>query len=209
MAEKLQVEIRESLGKRNTRRLRATGRTPGILYGHGEDNVCLTVPGKELISLVMHGQRLVNLTGAVDESAFIREVQWDTWGDVVTHVDFTRISAGEKVQVQVAVELRGEAPGAKEGGVVEHLLHEVQIECPVDSIPEKIQVSINSLKLLDSIKVGDLDVPDRVIVLDDPGQTVVQCVEPAEEFEEEAAEAGTDEPEVIGAKEEDEKEGEG
>ena len=208
MAEKLQVEIRESLGKRNTRRLRATGQIPGILYGHGEDNVCLSVPDTAMLSLVMHGQRMVNLSGGVDESAFIREVQWDTWGTKVTHVDFTRISADEKVQVQVAIELRGEAPGAKEGGVVEHLIHELQVECAADSIPEKIQVSINTLKLHDLIKVGDLDLPDRVVVLDDPGSTVVQCVEPTEELEEEGAAAAAGEPEVIGAKEE-EKEGEG
>jgi len=202
MAEKLQVEIRESLGKRNTRRLRATGQTPGILYGHGEQNVCLTVPGKELLALVMHGQRLVNLTGAVDESAFIREVQWDTWGTQVTHVDFTRISADEKVQMQVAVELRGEAPGVKDGGVVEHSVHELQIECPAGSIPEKLQVSINGLSLNESIKVGDIELPESVVVLDDPGKTVVQCVEPTEVVEEEAAEAAPGEPEVIGAKEE-------
>ncbi|KKM60578.1 hypothetical protein LCGC14_1540450, partial [marine sediment metagenome] len=92
MAEKLEVEIRESLGKRNTRRLRGAGKTPGILYGHGEQNVCVSVPSNTLDSLVMHGSRLVNLTGAVDESVFIRDVQWDTWGTKVTHVDFTRIS---------------------------------------------------------------------------------------------------------------------
>lgn len=208
MAEKLQVEIRESLGKRNTRRLRASGQIPGILYGHGEDNVCLSVPDATLLSLVMNGQRLVNLTGAVDESAFIREVQWDIWGTKVTHVDFTRISADEKIQMQVAVELRGEAPGAREGGVVEHLLHQLQIECPADSIPGKVQVSINSLKLHESIKVGDLDLPDRVVVLDDADKTVVQCVEPTEEREEEVGGAVAGEPEVIGAKPE-EKEGEG
>jgi large subunit ribosomal protein L25 len=207
MAEKLQVEIRESLGKRNTRRLRATGQTPGILYGHGEECVCLTVPAKTILSLVMHGQRLVNLTGAVDESAFIREIQWDTWGDVVTHVDFTRISADEKVQMQVMVELRGEAAGIKSGGIVEHLVHQLQIECPANAIPEKIQVRIKGLELNESIKVADIEAPDRVVILDDPGKTVVQCVEPTEELEEELGEAGAGEPKVIGAKEEDENKG--
>jgi len=206
MAEKLQVKIRESLGKRNTRRLRATGQIPAILYGHKQESVCLSIPDAELTSLVTHGQRLVNLTGAVDESAFIREVQWDTWGTQVTHVDLTRISADEKVQIQVAVEMRGEAPGAKEGGVVEQLVHELQVECPANAIPEKIQVSINHLQLHDTIKVEDLELPARVAVLDDPHQTVVHCVEPTEEVEVEPSEAVAGEPEVIGAKEE---EGEG
>ncbi|HYW81396.1 MAG TPA: 50S ribosomal protein L25 [Thermoguttaceae bacterium] len=208
MAEKLQVEIRETLGKRNTRRLRATGQIPGILYGHGERNVCVSVPDTELLSMVMHGQRLVALTGAVDESAFIREVQWDTWGTKVTHVDFTRISAGEKVNVQVAIELRGEAPGAKEGGVVEHLTHELQVECPAGSIPEKISVSINNLNLHDSIKVEELELAEGVVVLDDPSTTIVHCIEPIEvPEEEELGEAAAGEPEVIGAKEETEGEG--
>ena len=82
-----------------------------------------------------HGSRLVDLTGAVSESAFIRELQWDTWGTSVVHVDFTRISADELVKVVVAIELRGEAPGVKEGGVVDQLVHQIEVECPAGASP--------------------------------------------------------------------------
>ena len=199
MAEELTVEVRESLGKRNTRRLRRGGMTPAVLYGHGQDNVCLSVPADEMQSLVAHGSRLVMLIGRVNESAFVREVQWDTWGTHVTHVDFARISAHEKVQVQVPIELRGEAPGVKEGGIVEHLVHEVEIECPAAEIPEKLRVSINALKLHDSITIADLDLPPGAVILDDATAVVVHCIEPVEApTEAEGAEAG--EPEVIGAK---------
>lgn len=200
MAEQLTAEVRKSLGKRNNRRLRRAGHTPGILYGHGEENVCLSVPAKEIDLLVSHGNRLVALTGEVDESAFIREVQWDTWGTHVVHVDFTRISEHEKVVVQVAIELRGEAPGTTGGGVVEQLIRQVQLECPAGAIPEKISVSINDLKLHDSIAIGDLDLPADATVVGDTTAVIVQCVEPAVELEEEAAEAVSGEPEVIGAK---------
>ncbi len=200
MAETLKVEVRESRGKRNTRRLRRGGAIPAVLYGHGEENICLSVPAEQLNTLVAHGTRLVTLAGAVNESAFVRDVQWDTWGSTVIHVDFTRVSQDEKVQVHVSVELRGEAPGVREGGVVEQLIHDVQLDCPAISIPERLSVNINSLQLHGSITVADLALPEGATVLRDTGDVLVQCVEPAEEIEE-VEEAMAIEPEVIGAKE--------
>ena len=206
MAEELKVEVRQSRGKRNNRRLRKAGHIPGVLYGHGEENISLTVPGDALDTLVMRGNRLVALTGGVDESAFIREVQWDTWGSHVMHVDFTRVSEHEKVEVRVAVEIRGEAPGLREGGVLDHSVHEVQISCPAGSIPERISVSVNNLKLHDSITIADLELPEGATVLGDHAAMVVQCIVPLEMPEEGAEEAEPGEPTVIGAKEEGEKE---
>lgn len=202
MAEELKVEVRQSRGKRNNRRLRKAGTIPGVLYGHGLENVSVSVPADAIHNLVTHGNRLVTLTGAVSESAFIRDVQWDTWGTHLLHVDFTRISEHEKVELQISVELRGEAPGVKEGGVVEHLVHSVQLECPAGRVPEKITVNINDLKLHGSIHLGDLQLPVGATVSGDPGAEVVRCVEPAALPEEEAVEAEPGEPEVIGAKEE-------
>jgi large subunit ribosomal protein L25 len=149
---------------------------------------------------VRHGGRLVNLTGAVSESAFVREVQWDTWGSHILHLDLTRISLHEKVEIEVKVELRGEAPGVREGGVVQQLVPELRIDCPAGSIPEKLSVSINALALNAEIKAGDLELPEGATLLDDPETVVVQCVVPAELPEEAAAAAGPAEPEVIGAK---------
>ena len=201
MAEELNVELRKTRGKGHTKRLRIGGRTPGVLYGHGQENVPLSVPTAGLDALVARGSRLVALCGAVDESAFIREVQWDTWGTHVTHVDFTRISADEKVQVTVAVELRGEAPGLREGGVIEHLIRELPVECPAGKIPERIRVSINELNLHDSITIGQMELPEETVVEGDTSRVVVQCVEPVEELDEDLAEAVPGEPTVIGAKE--------
>lgn len=207
MAEDLSVEIRQDRGKRNSRRLRRSGSVPGVLYGHRKENVCLAVPAEPLDALVQHGSRLVKLIGAVSESAFIREVQWDVWGTHVVHVDFTRISEHEKVQVQVTVELRGEAPGTREGGVLNHLIHQVQIECPASAIPEKLHVNINHLKLHEAITVADLLLPEGGSVLGDSSAVVVQCTEPVEAREEEAAEAEAGEPAVIGEDKEKETEG--
>jgi len=204
MAENLVVQSREPGGKRQNRRLRKAGTVPVVLYGHGEDVVCLGVSARDLQAVINHGSYMVSLSGAVNESAFIREVQWDTWGNEVLHVDFTRVSADEKVKVQLPVELRGEAPGVKAGGVVEHLIHNIEIECPAASIPEKIRVSINELELGGSITLGDLELPEGAILIRDAESVAVQCVEPTVVDEEEPAEAVPGEPEVIGAKEEEE-----
>jgi large subunit ribosomal protein L25 len=205
MAEELHVELRQDRGKRNSRRLRKAGSIPGVLYGHRKENVCLAVPAEPLDAMVQHGNRLVTLCGAVDESAFIREVQWDVWGTHVLHVDFTRVSEHEKVRIQVAVEVRGEAPGVKEGGVVEQLIHHVEIECPASAVPEKLDVNINHLKLHDSTTFAQLELPQGAAISGDPAAVVVQCVEPVEVPEVEVVEAAEGEPEVIGEEKEEEK----
>lgn len=207
MALQLAVELRETQGKLNNRRLRRAGKIPGILYGHGLSNVSLSVPADTLSSAIRHGSRLVSLTGVVSESAFIREVQWDTWGAHILHVDFTRISEHEIVDVRVTVELRGEAPGVREGGVVVQHIHEVGLACPASAIPEKLAVNINHLKLGDSIdlKALGLELPQGATIdAGDLDEVVVECVVPMEQAEE--AEAAPGEPEVIGAKEEEESE---
>lgn len=203
MSETLAVESRELRGKRNNRRLRASGKIPAVLYGHGQDPVSLAVPGEQFDAMIRQGSRMVALTGAVNESAFIRECQWDTWGNHVVHVDFTRISAHEKVQVQVSIELRGEAPGVKEGGVIKQLLHEIELECEAADIPEKLEININELELNGSITVAALELPAGSKVSEDLEQDIVQCTEVTEQAEEEL-EGGEVEPEVIGRKKEDE-----
>ncbi|MEN6458544.1 MAG: 50S ribosomal protein L25 [Thermoguttaceae bacterium] len=203
MALQLDVQSRNSQGKRNSRRLRRSGHVPAILYGHGLECVPLSVATDVLTAAIRHGSRLVQLTGAVSESAFIRDLQWDTWGTHIVHVDFTRISEHEIVEIRVPVELRGEAPGVREGGVVVQLIHEVEIACPASVIPEKLAVNINHLALEQSINLGSLELPQGAKILaGDLEEVVVHCVVPVEMPEEGAAEAAPGEPEVIGAKSE-------
>jgi large subunit ribosomal protein L25 len=207
MAEQLQTVARETGGKHVNRRLRYSGQTPAILYGHGLENVCLSVPTDALVAALRHGGRLVSLAGAVNESAFIRDLQWDTYGGHVLHVDFTRISADELVKVVLAVEIKGEAPGVKDGGVVEQLVHEVHIECPAGAIPEKLFVNVNHMKLNDTILLGSLELPANAKMFGDPETLVAQCIIPVEKPEEgEEGAPGAGEPEVIGAKKEEESE---
>jgi large subunit ribosomal protein L25 len=205
MALQLAVQSRTSQGKHGNRRLRYAGQIPAVLYGHGLENVSLSVGAEELTAAIRHGSRLVSLTGAVSESAFIRELQWDTWGTHIIHVDFTRISEHEIVEVRVPVELRGEAPGVREGGVVVQHIHEVEIAVPASAIPEKLAVNVNHLMLDQSILLNSLELPQGASILAaDLEAIVVECVVPKEMPEEGAAEAVPGEPEVIGAKEKEE-----
>lgn len=204
MAEVLKVQVRGSRGKRQARRLRKLGHVPAILYGHGEQSLSLTIPADQVKSAVRHGARVVDLDGAVKEKAFIRDLQWDTFGLDVLHLDLTRVSADEKVEVEVTVELRGEAPGVKDGGVLNQVLHHVDVESLVTAIPEKLFLRINRLGLDQSLTAAEIELPTGTTLLT-PGETlIVQCSLPREEAAEAGLPAEGAEPEVIGRKAEEE-----
>ena len=207
MAESLTVEKRTNLGKHNAKRLRNAGAIPAVLYGHGEQTVSLSVPRDAFVAALRHGTRLVDLKGAVSESALIRDLQWDVYGTAVLHIDFARVSADERVKVNVPVELRGQAAGSRAGGVIQHLVHSIEVECLATAIPEKIQVNINNLEMHGSITVGQIELPPGMTLLSDAEAIAVQCVEPAAEVEAAEGVAGeAAEPEVIGRKAEAEEE---
>src|SRR5487761_1259604 len=199
MSEILKVEMRESRGKRHARRLRQQGGVPAILYGHGEANLSLSIPADQVKTAVRHGARVVDLDGAVKEKAFIRDLQWDTFGLEVLHLDLTRVSAHEKVEVEVVVELRGEAPGVKQGGIVSQLLHQVDVESLVTAIPEKLTLRINGLGLDQSLTAGNIELPAGTTLVTPVETLIVQCVLPKVE-EEAALPTEGAEPELIGRK---------
>jgi large subunit ribosomal protein L25 len=205
MADTLNVKRREKLGTANNRRLRDSGFIPAILYGHGEANVNLTVPTGDVFAVVRHGGKLVKLAGDASDNALIRAVQWDTWGKNVLHIDLLRVSEKDKVTTKVTVELKGTAIGISEGGVVEHVLHEVEIECPAMSIPDKLVLSITDLHLDGALFAKDIPLPAGARMETDVEALIVHCVPPHIEAEEPPpAEAGAAEPEVIGQKEKEE-----
>ena len=197
--ESLTVELRDSIGKRRNRRLRESGKIPAVLYGHKEANLSLMLNAEQVANVLRHGSRLVQLKGAANEKAFIKDCQWDTWGQEVLHIDLTRVNEHEKIRVTVPVELRGEAAGVRDGGVVKHQLHSIELECEVASIPEHLVVNINTLAFNQVIHVSDLELPPGAISLTDATQVVVICTPPVEVTDEQAA-AGEEEPEVIGRK---------
>jgi large subunit ribosomal protein L25 len=203
----LTVELRNVQGKRFNRRLRCGGKVPAVLYGHKQEVKSLTLDAVQLADAVRHGNRFVALIGGLTESAFIKDIQWNTWGTEILHVDFARVSEHEKVRVTVAVELRGDAPGTKDGGVVKHVLHTIELECEAASVPDKIDVNINHLEFNQILHVGDIELPKGVTAMVDPAAVVVSCAAPVEVSEEDTA-AGEGEPEVIGRKKAEDEAGE-
>jgi large subunit ribosomal protein L25 len=207
MSELLKVEKRESFGKRNNVRLRRAGRLPAVLYGHGEDPVSLTVAADQLEASLRHGTRVVDLDGAASGKALLQDVQWDTFYQEVLHIDLLRVRAGEKVTIEVPIELRGESPGVNNGGILEQMIHSVEIEVALDVIPEKLHISIKNLQIDGHLTLKDInDLPPGAKILADEDEMVVHCVMPATEEEEAAEEGAAAEPEVISKGKADEEE---
>jgi large subunit ribosomal protein L25 len=210
MTDTLKAEPRNTFGKRNNVRLRRAGRLPAVLYGHGEAAVNLTLAADQVEASLRHGAKVVDLDGAATGKALLQDVQWDTFFHHVLHVDLLRVVAGEKVTVEVPIELKGEAPGAAQGGVIEQVVHSIEIECPLDVLPERLHISIKNLQINGHLTAKDIiDLPAGATVLSDEDELIVHCVMPQAEEEAEAAEEGTAEPEVISkGKADEEEEGE-
>jgi len=198
MSDSVEVKLRKETGTRASRKLRREGFVPAVLYGHGEKCVDLVATRDAVQAAVRHGSRIVELKGAVKTGALIRELQWDTFGVEPVHVDFLRVSATDRVKVKVPVDLKGECPGQRAGGVVSLILHEIELECRADAVPEKIHAAVGKLQIGGTIKVHDLELPAGAKALADADDAVVTCTVLVEKGEEAAA--GGAEPELIGRK---------
>ncbi|MEO1498101.1 MAG: 50S ribosomal protein L25 [Planctomycetota bacterium] len=202
MSDTLTVTAREKVGKRNNQRLRDSGHVPAVLYGHKEESLSLSVPRRQLEAALRHKAKVVSLDGDQSGQAIVQALQWDTFHRDLLHIDLLRVSKGEKVTVTIPVELKGDAPGAMAGGVVEHLVQTVEIEAAPASIPEVLHVDISGLNLGDTLPVGTIaDLPSGATLLTDKGDTLVRCLQPMDEPSLDDASAGIGaEPEVIGEK---------
>jgi large subunit ribosomal protein L25 len=193
------AEPRTAKGSRAVRRIRAEGRIPAVIYGHGQDTVMLSLSQHDFGGLLRHGGHgLLDVQiGSETESAVIKDVQFDVFGREILHVDFARISRGERVVVEVAVVLKGTAPGVAEGGVVNWVLHSIDIECPAENIIEQLPINVSGLHLNQALLVKDLQLPEGLKAMQDPELVVVQVAPPHREAEPTELEAGAAEPELI------------
>ena len=177
----LNVARREKLGKEHVKRLRKTSRIPGILYGSGISPMPLEVDLKEFGTVLKTGARenvILNLKIAGDSSdkgqtAIIKEIQLDPVTDSICHVDFNAISLTQKLRVKIPVQTKGEAPGVKEGGILDVVHREIEVECLPTDIPERFTVDIGQLNITDSIHVKDMAFPEGVVCLLDPDEVVI------------------------------------
>lgn len=201
MVESLSVESRSLVGKIHNRRLRDSGRLPAVLYGHGETPVALSVGLAEFSRALRHGVKVVELKGAVNEQALVQDLQWDTYGKELLHIDLLRVSANERVSVEIPIETKGDAPGQNEGGILEHLLHIVEIEVDPAHMPEKLHVNLSKLHLGGSLTASDIyDLPEGAKLITPADEVIVHCVRPAGDADDASIAMPISEPEVIGRK---------
>jgi large subunit ribosomal protein L25 len=208
----LGAQTRTDTGKGVNRKLRARGRVPAVIYGHGEQTRALTVDAHELerllarvhventiIDLNIEGER-----GAV--KTLVREVQTHPYRDSVLHIDFYQIHAGETLTVDVPIVLVGTPAGVRAGGIMQHALVNLEIRCLPDQIPAVIEVDVSGLEIGDSLHVGEMKLPEGVEALIDADRSVCSVIPPtvAAATPEEIAAAALAEPEVIGRPKEEE-----
>jgi large subunit ribosomal protein L25 len=179
---KLNAERRDGAGKGVARKIRAGGRVPGVVYGHGAESLPIAVDARELFH-VLHteagGNVLVDLR--LDGEGILampREVQRDHLRGRFVHVDFLRVARDEKLTVEVPIHLVGDARGVKEGGLIEHHLWALQVSCLPQDVPAAIEADVSGLGMNDSLKVADLTPPPRCEILTSEDEVVCSVVPP-------------------------------
>jgi large subunit ribosomal protein L25 len=203
----LEAEIREKTGKGSSGRLRRTGYIPAILYGGKEVPQSLIVNIKDMkkaLSTEAGENVIISLkVGDKTRTVIVKDLQTDPVKGDLLHVDLYQISLKERLKASVPIEVRGEAPGVKEGGILQHRLREIEVECLPTEIPEFIPVDVSGLSIGDSLHVKDLRVTGDLKILAAGEESVISVVPPTvEEVAPPTPEEAAAEPEVIGEEKE-------
>jgi large subunit ribosomal protein L25 len=196
----LTITPREPSGSRGARRLRREGSVPGVLYGGGQEPVAFQVPARVLRQALAHAGAVLDVTveGGSTSPAVLKELNRHPVSGDTMHVDLLRVRLDQPIQSTVILELTGaeEAPGAVDGGVLEHVTRELTIEALPAEIPDSISHDVSEMQIGDTVTLEAVRPPAGVTLLDDP-ETVIATltpprlqVEPTDEIEEETAVVG-------------------
>lgn len=210
----IKADVREISTKGSVNEMRRNGIVPGVLYSNEMEPVIFSVPELLLKPVVYTTEmRLVNLKIGENEEikCILKDVQFDPLTDKMIHVDFQAITVGQVIQVQVPINVVGQAIGVKQGGKFVQNLHKIDIECLPRDIPNHLDIEVTKLEIGDSILVRDLEV-ENIKILNTEDASIVAVMAPREEEEEEIEEEEildeeTVEPEVIGKGKSEESEG--
>jgi large subunit ribosomal protein L25 len=177
----LLVQSREPDGSRAARRLRRSGRVPGVLYGGKDGPLSFDVDGRELrIALAARGAVMdLSVDGAKATPVVLKEAQRDPVRGDTTHVDLLRVKLDTAIHAVVTLEFVAaeEAPGVKQGGVLEHVVREVNVEALPTAIPESLVYDVSAMEIGETATLGSVSPPQGVTVLDDP-ETVIATLSP-------------------------------
>jgi large subunit ribosomal protein L25 len=206
----LKAERRTDLKKSTSNQMRKAGTIPGIFYSFGEEPISIKVNELALRPLVFTSESHIvslQIEGEKPISCILKDTQFEPITSRIIHFDLLGLKEGEKLTIEVSIILKGSAVGVKEGGIVQHNLHKLEIECLPQNIPPHIDVDITALNIGDSIKVSDIKI-EGIEILNDENASIVSVVPPTLE-EVKPAEVAAEgevpaEPEVIakGKKEE-------
>lgn len=205
---RVQAEVRGRTGSRYAARVRAEGKLPAVIYGHKKDPVHVAIDAKQLIDLLHHNAHLIEVEVAGKaESCLVKDIQWNHLGSKIIHIDLARVDLSEEVEIEIQVELVGEAVGLKEvGAILEQNTSTIQVRCRADAIPEKLIHDVSELGVGDSLLVSGLTLPAGVTAVSDADALIAHISVVQEQPEEEVEEvAAGDEPEIIGKPEEEDK----
>jgi large subunit ribosomal protein L25 len=184
----LSVARRDPAGSRATRRLRREGKVPGIVYGGGEDPVPFSVDARELRVALAHAGAVLdlNVDGASSPVVVKDLTRHPVSGDTV-HIDLLRVRLDQAIQATVVLELVGvdDAPGTKEGGVLEHVTREVTVEALPTDIPDSIQHDVSQMQINDTVTLEAVTPPASVTIVDDPETVIATLTPPRLQVEEE------------------------
>ena len=199
---KIAVQKRDAFGNNASRRLRRAGSIPAVVYGRGKAVRAYSVNADEWKVFAQHGVQLVTLIDGKEEiPALVREVQFNHLKNYVIHIDFQEIDLKAELVSKVPVHAHGESYGAAHGGLLEQDLHEIEVTCRPQDLPDAIRVDVTALNIGDSLTVGDIVFPEGVRSTMAPETLVFHVVLPREESEEsatgEGAEAAPAQPEAI------------
>ncbi len=191
-------------GSRVSRKLRAQGKIPAIIYGHKQTPQPITIARDDVWQMIKKSTHVASLKiGDATEMVLVRDVQWDHLGKEILHLDFARVSADERIETDVNLVLYGEAPGLAEGGTLDFLVHAITVNCRATAIPDAIRIDVSGLHLDKAIHIRDLKLPEGVTAQADPDLTLVHVTTHKAAAEPTPAETGPSQPEVIGKKAED------
>jgi large subunit ribosomal protein L25 len=201
---KLSVSRREPAGSRQARRLRRTGCVPGVVYGGGSDPVPFLVDARDLRLALQHRGAVLNLSVDGDSPApvVVKELSRHPVSGDALHIDFLRVRLDRPIQATVALELVGgdDAPGVKEGGVLEHITRELTVEALPNDIPDRIEQDVSEMVIGDTITLEAVRAPANVTIHGDPESVVATLTPPRLQIEEEPE--IEEETEVVGEGEE-------
>ncbi len=213
----LEANIREQKGRSAVRKVRRDGKIPGVVYGQDDEPFTVEVDAKEFERMLHHG---LGEHGMLDlnvkrgqskkkQTVLLRELQHHPVTGEILHVDFYHIDMDQNIVTSVPVVLVGHAEGVKKGGILEHVLRELELECVAKKMPETFELDVTNLEMGHSYHVRDLQLDEEISIHTDPNRAVVTVVPPklheeVEAEEEAALEEEGAEPEVVGKEEEEE-----